>query len=125
MNAQNPAVAFNPITQVNVLEAYENIFAPWVKAMGLTDFQVSEGFCSARLPQKPDLQFVSGAICGQTIMSAIDTVASIAMSTTERTGKGTAHQATQFLRPALDDDLLVEAKVLQWGARPSSTWSLA
>jgi acyl-coenzyme A thioesterase PaaI-like protein len=48
-------------------------------------------------------------------MAAIDTVASLAMFTTERAPKGTVYQHTHFLRPALDDDLKIEAKVLRFG----------
>jgi acyl-coenzyme A thioesterase PaaI-like protein len=48
-------------------------------------------------------------------MAAIDTVASLAMFTTERSPKGTVYQHTHFLRPALNDDLKIEAKVLRFG----------
>jgi acyl-coenzyme A thioesterase PaaI-like protein len=106
---------FRPITADNVEAAYQFIFAPWIKAMGLTDFKVSEGLCGARLPQNPALHWAAGAICGQAIMAAVDSVAALAVGTTERQGKGTAHQATQFLRPAFGEDLWVEARVLQWG----------
>jgi acyl-coenzyme A thioesterase PaaI-like protein len=48
-------------------------------------------------------------------MAAIDTVASPAMFTTERAPQGTVYQHTRFLRPALDDYLKIEAKVLRFG----------
>ena len=60
-----------PVTKENVEETCEYIFAPWVKAMGLTGIEVSEGKASALLPQNPDLQWANGAICGQAIMAAI------------------------------------------------------
>ena len=62
------------VTNENHEELYGQIFAPWVKDMGLTEITVSNGKASAVLPQKSALQFASGAICGQTIMAAIDTV---------------------------------------------------
>jgi acyl-coenzyme A thioesterase PaaI-like protein len=37
-------------------------------------------------------------------MAAIDTVASLAMATTDRLLKGTVYQHTHFLRPAANDD---------------------
>jgi uncharacterized protein (TIGR00369 family) len=104
-----------PITSENVDRAYELIFAPWVKAQGLEFLEVREGFVRARLPQDPAQQFFSGALCGQALMSAIDTVMSLAMATTERQSRGTASQNNQFLRPAVGGDLLVEAKVLKFG----------
>ncbi len=70
---------------------------------------------SAVLPQNPDLQWASGAICGQAIMAAVDTVVSLAMLSTERTSKGTASQNTQFLRPAIGEDLLIDVNVLKFG----------
>jgi len=42
------------------------------------------------------LKFSSGAVCGQAIMAAVDTVASPAMSATERVSKGTVYQHTHF-----------------------------
>ena len=103
------------ITNGNVDEQYEYIFAPWVKAMGLVEISVSEGKASAILPQNPALQWANGAICGQTIMAAIDTVVSLAMLTTDRASKGTASQNTQFLRPAVGEDLRIEVNVLKFG----------
>lgn len=108
--------SFKPVTSENVQNVYANLFAPWVKKMGLVDLQVSTGFASARLPQNPELQWASGAICGQALMAAIDTVVAIAIGTGERQAKGTASQHTQFLRPAAGDDLVIEARVLQFGS---------
>jgi acyl-coenzyme A thioesterase PaaI-like protein len=58
---------------------------------------------------------VGGAVCGQVIMSAVDTVASLAMATTDRVPKGTVYQHTHFLRPAMSEDMRVEASVLRFG----------
>lgn len=104
-----------PVTNDNVLDFYEWIFAPWVKEIGLQDIEVSPGQAVAILPQNEKLQFSSGAICGQVIMSVVDTVASIAVATTDRLSKGTVYQHTHFLRPALSDNLRIEALVLRFG----------
>lgn len=106
---------FMPVTQDNVLEAVAFVFAPWVLAMGLKDFEISEGRAAAVLPQDPSLQFFTGAICGQTLMAAIDTVTALAMATTSQASKGTVYQHTHFLRPAAGEDLRVEAQVLRFG----------
>lgn len=105
-----------PVTNESAHELYEYIFAPWVKAMGLIDLQVAKGVASARLPQSRELQWANGAICGQAIMAAIDTVVAMAIGTGDRQAKGTASQHTQFLRPAAGDDLKIDAHVLQFGA---------
>lgn len=106
---------FFPITQASVDQAYELVFAPWVKEMGLCEFKVDPGRVSARLPVSDNLKFSSGAVCGQALMAAIDTVTAIAMCTTDRATKGTVYQHTHFLRSAIDTDLLVEAQVVRFG----------
>jgi acyl-coenzyme A thioesterase PaaI-like protein len=104
-----------PLTNETVAEFYEWLFAPWVKELGLRDFDVAPGRVVATLPQDRKLKFASGAICGQVIMSAVDTVVSLAMATTDRTPKGTTYQHTHFLRPAMTHDMRVEANVLRFG----------
>ena len=104
-----------PVTNATVMEFYEHTFAPWVKELGLCEFCVSDGRASARLPRNPALNFSSGAVCGQVIMSVVDVVVSLAMFTRERAPKGTVYQHTHFLRPALNDDFHVEATVLRFG----------
>jgi acyl-coenzyme A thioesterase PaaI-like protein len=104
-----------PLTQDSAQAAFDWIFAPWVKEMGLTDFVVREGFASMRLPLNDRLRFFSGAVCGQAIMAAIDTVASMAAATGPRIGKGTVYQHTHFLRPAVNDDFIVTATVKRFG----------
>ena len=104
------------VTNDNVEDIFEYMFAPWVKAMDLRDFDVRSGTASALLPQNPDLQWANGAICGQAIMAAIDTVVALAMSSTNRQSKGTASLGTQFLRPAIGEDLRITARVLQFGS---------
>ncbi len=103
------------VTMDNVDEFVNQVFAPWVKAQGLQFLDVREGYAKARLPQDPQQQFFSGATCGQALMSAIDTTMVIAMSTTHRSARGTQSQSTRFLRPAAEEDLIVEAQVKKWG----------
>jgi uncharacterized protein (TIGR00369 family) len=103
------------VTNENYEEIYDYLYAPWVIDMGLTEIKFSEGKASAILPQNPALQWANGAICGQAIMAAIDTVVSLAMSTSNRAPKGTTSQNTQFLRPALGEDLRFEVNVLKFG----------
>ena len=105
-----------PVTTETAEIAHDAVFAKWVRDLGLRDMEVSEGYATAFLPQNPDLQFFSGAVCGQAIMAAIDTVASLAMLTADRPMKGTASQNTQFLRPATNDDLRVTTTVLRFGS---------
>jgi len=109
-----PPEGIFPVTQANVLDSFDWVFAPWIKEMGFTDFVVREGFCSMRLPMNDRLRFFSGSVCGQAQMAAIDTAASIATATARRS-KGTVYQHTHFLRPAADDDLVITAIVRRLG----------
>ena len=104
-----------PNTMDNVSEAYDLVFAPWVKAQGLIVLEVEIGRVKARLPQDPEQQFFTGAMCGQALMSAVDTVMSLAMHTHGRNSRGTASQNNQFLRAAIGDDLIIEAQVMKMG----------
>jgi hypothetical protein len=56
-----------PVTHANFLRNFDLILAPWIKAMGLCEFEVSDGCVKAILPQNPELQFSSGALCGQAL----------------------------------------------------------
>lgn len=110
-----PADDIWPLTQDNAEAVFDYVYAPWVKEMGLTDCVVREGFCSMRLPLNDRLKFFSGAICGQAVMAAIDTVAGMAVATSPQKSKGTVYQHTHFLRPAANDDFLIAATVKRFG----------
>ncbi|MCX7357453.1 MAG: PaaI family thioesterase [Alphaproteobacteria bacterium] len=104
-----------PVTQETVAPAHDLIFAPWVKQLALCDFTVDGHRVTARLPEADALKFSAGAVCGQAIMAAIDTVTALAMATGDRATRGTSYQHTHFLRPAKGDDFIVEANVLRFG----------
>ena len=103
------------MTQDNARALFDWVYAPWIKEMGLTDFVVLEGIVSMRLPLNDRLKFFSGAVCGQALMAAIDTAASMAAATSPRPSKGTVYQHTHFLRPAANDDFLIAATVKRFG----------
>ena len=112
-----------PVTDATVLELYEYVLAPWVKMLGLREFKVCPGIVSAMFPQSDALKFSRGAVCGQAIMAAIDSVASLSVGTTGRITKGTVYQHTHFLRPAVNDDYHVRAEVLRFGKTSAFTES--
>jgi acyl-coenzyme A thioesterase PaaI-like protein len=110
-----------PVTDATVLELYEFVIAPWVKMLGLREFKVSPGIVSAMFSQNDALKFSNGAVCGQAIMAAIDSVAALSVGTTGRITKGTVYQHTHFLRPAFNDDYHVRAEVLRFGKASAFT----
>ena len=104
-----------PVTDATVLEFCECVFTPWVKILGLREFKVCPGIVSAMFPQNHALKLSNGAVCGQAIMAAIDSVSALSVGTTGRIIKGTVYQHTHFLRPAVNDDYHVRAEVLRFG----------
>ena len=108
-----------PAGEANVDEICRIVFAPWVRRQGLRFLKIRPGRVSALLPQDPQQQFFTGAMCGQALMSAVDTVMSVTMASRDRPSRGTISQSSRFLRPAIGDDLLIEAEVLRWGRHQS------
>jgi len=108
-------IRLGPNTAENIDETYNTVFAPWVKQQGLVFLEVEKGRVKARLPQDPDQQFFTGAMCGQALMSAIDTVMSVAIHTYPQHSRGTTSQNNQFLRAAVGEDLIIEARILKVG----------
>jgi len=110
-----------PVTDATVLEFCEYVFVPWVKMLGLREFKVCPGIVSAMFPQNDALKLSNGAVCGQAIMAAIDSVSALSVGTTGRIIKGTVYQHTHFLRPAINDDYHVRAEVLRFGKTSAFT----
>ncbi|HXO36016.1 MAG TPA: PaaI family thioesterase [Candidatus Acidoferrales bacterium] len=110
-----------PVTDATVLEFCECVFTPWVKILGLREFKVCPGIVSAMFPQNHALKLSNGAVCGQAIMAAIDSVSALSVGTTGRIIKGTVYQHTHFLRPAINDDYHVRAEVLRFGKTSAFT----
>lgn len=109
-NTQRPF----PVSSSSAEGAYQFIFAPWAKLLGLIDLTVDVGSATAKMPISGDIKHVGGVICGQAIMSAVDMVVTLAMSSTERVPKATIYQNNHFLRPATGD-LRIAATVLKFG----------
>ena len=87
------------VTKDNADELHEVLFAPYVKQLDIDYLEVEEGRVVARLENAPEYQFVTGAVCGQVLMAAIDTVMSMAMMTSENSQRGTLSQNNNFVRP--------------------------
>ncbi len=112
--ARHPSHFF-PVTQDNVAEVYQRTFPVWTRALGLCDFQVSEGRVIARLPASADLALSIGVMSGQAILAAIDTVAALAAATTRRAVRASVYQHAHFLKAA-STDLEISADVQRFGA---------
>ena len=103
------------ITIKNVKEFHDYILSDYVKQLDLTYLEVEEGRVLARLNNLKEYQFLTGSISGQVLMSAIDTVMSMAMSTSSKSQRGTLSQNNNFIRPGIAKFFTIESKVQRFG----------
>jgi uncharacterized protein (TIGR00369 family) len=101
----------------NAQHMLNEIFAPWVRDLGLQAEHVSEGEVVLRLPFDRKFVHVGGVICGQVFMAAADTAMVLAVTSTldEFKPMTTVTLNTSFLRPVGDGDVKVTARVLRRG----------
>lgn len=98
---------------------HDEIFAPWVRELGLVVRSTSEDGVALALPVAPRHVHGGGVVCGQTLMAAADTALVLAIS--RRLGgfrpQTTVQLQTSFLRPVGKDvaEVAVEARVLRAG----------
>lgn len=105
-------------TSLTSLQASLNeLFAPWVQALGLRVEEASESCVVLRLPKSDQLARSGGMLCGQAMMAAADTAMVLALI--QHFGEfrpcTTVQLSTSFLRPLSNQDALVEARILRAG----------
>ncbi len=97
--------------------ALNDLFAPWVQALGLSVDSVQADGITLRLPQSPELSRVGGMLCGQAMMAAADTAMVLALIRHFGAFRPctTVQLSTTFLKPLSGQDALVQATVLRVG----------
>ncbi len=103
------------ITIENINEFHNKMLAEYVKELDLTYLEVEQGRVLARLNNLKEYQFLTGSISGQVLMSAIDTVMSMAMNTSSKSQRGTLSQNNNFIRPGIAPFFTIESKVQRFG----------
>ncbi|HYF58798.1 MAG TPA: PaaI family thioesterase [Burkholderiaceae bacterium] len=95
----------------------EELFAPWVQALGLRVEAIGGGEATLVLPFDPTLSRVGGIVCGQAMMAAADTAMVLAVSSQLGGFRPmtTVSLNTSFMRAAAGTDLRVTARVLKPG----------
>ena len=93
------------------------LFAPWVRDLGLEVLAIGDGEATLRLPFDARLARVGGTVCGQAIMAAADTAMVFAVSSQlgEFRPMTTVSLTTSFMRPVQGTELRVVARVLKPG----------
>ena len=106
---------FLPVTMENVNEAHDAMFANWVKKLNIHYTKVSLGEAIAEYTASSQEKFILGGVCGQVLMSLMDTVFTVAVCTSKIPNNGTISQNNSFFRPAIGNSFIVTANVKKFG----------
>lgn len=111
----NPSKASREVLQ----RALDDVFAAWVRTIGLRLDAAHEGEVRLALPVAAQHVHGGGVLCGQTMMAAADTAMVLAVMTHlgEFKPMTTVQMNTSFLRPVAGDsgEAVVTARVLRMG----------
>ena len=105
------------ITVESANQRLTEVFAPWIRQLNMQVTEIGPDYVTLRLPCNDDLCRSGGLICGQALMSLIDTcmvfVCYVGMG---RYGDcATVSQHTNFMRPAIGVDVIATGKLLKSG----------
>jgi uncharacterized protein (TIGR00369 family) len=108
------------MTQFGQAEAEQllrNVFARWVQALGLSVESIEPDGAVLRMRFSQDLCRDNGVVCGQALMSLADTAMVFAVSAAAGRYRPmtTVDQSIHLLRPAVNADVLADARVLRLG----------
>lgn len=119
------------MTQVwSVAEAQaflDDVFALWVRALGLRVSEINNGTAHFRLPANPDLVRGGGpgggVVCGQAISAAADTASVVALGALNGAYRPctTVDIAAHFMRPLPAGDAELAVSALSNGRRMATT----
>jgi len=96
-----------------------DVFAPWVRASGITPESTAADTAILRIPFSEHLCRSGGSICGQALISGTDTAMVIALAAASGGFKPctTVDLTMNYMRPIIHKDALLQAKVLRLGKR--------
>jgi uncharacterized protein (TIGR00369 family) len=116
-SAESTGETFPGIDATVLASALQEWFAPWVQSLGLQVASFEAGAVTLRLPQDPALCRIGGMVCGQALMAAADTAMVLAVVTLlgNRRLMSTVQLNTSFLKPLVNQDALVTARVIRAG----------
>jgi len=93
------------------------VFAPWIQQLNLRVTSIGDGEVELLMPFSDELCRSGGLICGQALMSLIDTsmvfVCYLGMG--KYSDCATVSQNTTFMRPAIGADVIANGKLIKSG----------
>jgi len=105
------------ITVASANQQLQEVFAPWIGELDLTVESIDSGSVTMRLPYSDRLCRSGSIICGQALMSLIDTcMVFVCYAGLKRFANvTTVSQNTSFLRPAMNSDVIAHGRVIKAG----------
>jgi uncharacterized protein (TIGR00369 family) len=106
-----------PVNLDSANQRLADVFAPWVQQLKLSIEAIEEDRVVIRMPYSDDLCRSHQMVCGQAMMTLIDTC----MAFVCYVGQGkysnctTVSQNTSFMRPAVGSDILATGRVVKSG----------
>jgi uncharacterized protein (TIGR00369 family) len=112
-------MAFMTTDQAQAMLTREGHFPPWVADLGIRIEAISGAGVRARLPRSLHIQRAGGVVLGQALMAMADTL--LVLAFTEALGRmasmATISLTTNFMRAAVDCDVIGHARPLRLGRR--------
>ncbi len=106
-----------PVNLGSAKRRYAEVFAPWVQQLNLSIEAIAEDGVVVRMPFADELCRVHEMVCGQAMMTLIDTcmVFVCYAAQGQYCNCTTVSQNTSFMRPARGQDILATGRVLKSG----------
>ncbi len=98
--------------------ALAELFAPWVRATGITAEAVGDGTLTMRIPFSDQLCRMGGVMSGQTLVTGADTAMAIALMAQMgglQKPITTVDLTINYMRPITKADAVLAAKVIRLG----------
>ncbi|MGB0410261.1 MAG: PaaI family thioesterase [Pikeienuella sp.] len=116
-----------PMTAELVTALHDEIFAPWIQALGLRIVTIGADACTFTLPEGADLTRGGGAgggvVCGQAVSAAADTASVLTLSALNGRFRActTVDLTAHFMRPLPQGDVDMRVEALSNGRRMAVT----
>lgn len=115
------------MTLEKLAEVSEEIFAPWVKALGVTATETGDGWVRFRMPANPDVTRQGGpgggVVSGQAMAAAADTASVLALIALNDALRPctTVDMTTHYARPLPEGDADIRVEAVSNGRRMAMT----
>lgn len=116
-----------PLKVAEIQTLHDDIFAPWIQALGLRPVEVEDGACDFTLPESADLTRGGGqgggVVCGQAVSAAADTASVLTLSALNGRFRActTVDLTAHFMRPLPQGDVDIRVEALSNGRRMAVT----